>query len=292
MNNGRGLVGRYPLTSFFVLAFGLSWLAWTPYVLSENGLGLVPLHFPVIAGSTQLLGVLPGAYLGPILSAFLVTALAYGRPGLRQWLGRFLKWRVSWRWYLSVLLGVPIALALTSIPFSAERHLPTASLLGAYAVGLVFQMITTGLAEEPGWRDFALPHLQPRFGALRGTILLGVLWGCWHLPLFLTEWGGWPEVRPLKVVEFLVSCAAISIVMTWVFNRTKESLPIAMILHTSVNNFMSVAWLAMFPAVRADDSMLILLIAFSAAAIILLVTTRGRLGYRAPATREHELAAV
>ncbi|HKN54234.1 MAG TPA: CPBP family intramembrane glutamic endopeptidase [Amycolatopsis sp.] len=289
----RGLVARYPLTSFFALAFGLSWFAWTPYVLSENGLGLEPIRFPVILGSTQLLGVLPGAYLGPILSAFVVTALAEGRPGLRRWLGRFLKWRVSWRWYVSVIVGVPVVLAVTSLPFTREWHLPTLSLLAAYAVGLVIQMLTTGLAEEPGWRDFALPHMQRRFGPLRGTLVLGMLWGTWHLPLFLTEWGGWPDVHWLPVMEFVVSAVMISVVMTWVFNRTGESLPLAMILHTGVNNFFSVAWLAMFPAASRQDATDILLIAFTVAAVILITGTRGRLGYRPAmsAARHHQVFA-
>lgn len=275
----RGLVARYPLTSFFALAFALSWFAWTPYVLSKNGLGLEPFSFPVILGTTQLLGVLPGAYLGPILAAFIVTALAEGRPGLRRWLGRFLRWRVSWRWYLAVILSVPVALAVTSLPFVDEWHLPTISLLSMYLIGLVIQMLTTGLAEEPGWRDFALPYLQPKFGPLRGTLLLGVLWGAWHLPLFLTEWAG-PNVQWTAVVEFIAAAVMISVVMTWVFNRTGESLPIAIILHSGINNFMSIAWPTMFPTASHNDGTRVVLIAATAAAVILIATTRGRLGYQ------------
>jgi membrane protease YdiL (CAAX protease family) len=62
---------------------------------------------------------------------------------------------------------------------------PTIALLLAYPPMLLAQLATTGPAEEPGWRDFALPLLQRRFGPLAGTLLLGVLWGAWHLPLFL-----------------------------------------------------------------------------------------------------------
>jgi membrane protease YdiL (CAAX protease family) len=286
----RGLVARHPLTSFFTLAFALSWLAWTPYVLSENGLGLEPIRFPVILGTTQLLGVLPGAYLGPILAAFIVTVMAEGRPGLRRWLARFLKWRVSWHWYLAVLLGVPAALAVTSLPFTSEWHLPTTAILATYAIGLIFQMFTTGLAEEPGWRDFALPHMQPKFGPLRGTLILGTLWGAWHLPLFLTEWAG-PNPHWTTVVEFVVSAVMISVAMTWVFNRTGESLPIAMILHSGINNFMSIAWPSMFPTANPHDGTRIVLIASTAVALLLITTTRARLGYR-PATRQDQLLAA
>jgi membrane protease YdiL (CAAX protease family) len=191
----RGLIRRRPLICYFVLANLLSWAAWTPYILSATGLGVLHVHFPSVLGSTQIVGVLPGAYLGPILSAFLVTAVADGRAGLRRWAGRLLKWRVSWRWYLSVLVGVPAVLTLTSLALTGGHvQAPPASALVAYLPILLLELVTTGVAEEPGWRDFALPRLQRRYGPLVGTLILGPLWGAWHLPLFLSEWAGWPHV--------------------------------------------------------------------------------------------------
>lgn len=83
-----GLVRRHPLLSFFVLANVMSWLAWVPYILSQHGLGIWGYRFPDLLGTSQFLGVLPGAYLGPIASALLVTAVADGRAGLRRWVGR------------------------------------------------------------------------------------------------------------------------------------------------------------------------------------------------------------
>ncbi|PRX46919.1 CAAX prenyl protease-like protein [Prauserella shujinwangii] len=279
----REFAAHRPLASFFVLSFALSWLAWAPYVLSENGLGVIPLSFPVILGSTQLLGVLPGAYAGPLLSAFVLTALIGGRAGLRRWLGRVTRWKVNWRWYVGVLGGVPLALAVTSLPFAGGWSVPAASVLIAYLVGLAFQLVTTGLAEEPGWRDFALPYLQPKYGPLRGTLILGPLWGVWHLPLFFTEWGGWPHFSVVEVLEFCAAATAISVVMTWVFNRTGESLPLAALLHISVNNFFSTAWLPLFPTMDPRDLAHVFLIASAVAAVVTVLATRGRLGYRNPA---------
>lgn len=282
-----GLIARYPMTAFFVLAFGLSWSSWTGYVVSQNGLGLDPgLRFPDLLGphSSQLLGVLPGAYLGPITAAFIVTAVTDGRAGLRRWAGRLLRWRINWRWYAGTILGVPAALAVTSIPFSGgDIRMPPVTALAAFVPGLIFQMITTGLAEEPGWRDFALPRLQPRFGPLRGNLILGPLWGAWHLPLFLTDWAG-PDVQAYTVVEFIATTFTFSLIMTWAFNRTGESLPIAMLMHTSVNNFFSTVWTAIFPSIDLETgSTHVFLIASTVVAVILLVATRGRLGYRRPA---------
>ena len=165
-----GLIRRHPLLSFFVLANLLSWLAWTPYVLSQNGLGLWAYSYPEVLGSSQILGVLPGAYLGPVTSAFLVTLIADGRDGLRRWVRRLWHWRVRWHWYAVALLGVPAVLLLAGLVFTGgEIHAPSVMVLAAYVPALLLQMLTTGLAEEPGWRDFALPRLQSRFGPLAGV---------------------------------------------------------------------------------------------------------------------------
>ncbi|MFC8333713.1 type II CAAX endopeptidase family protein [Streptomyces olivaceus] len=276
----RGSLGRYPLTWFFSLAFGLSWVAWIPYILSGNGLGVLGFTFPGGDGGSQVLGVLPGAYLGPILSAFLVTAAAEGRPGLRAWLGRMAKWRVGWRWYAGVLVAVPAVLTLTSAVLGGRGPvLPSAAVLVAFVPGLVLQMITTGLAEEPGWRDFAMPILQRRHGALLGSLIVGPLWGVWHLPLFLSDWGGYPDVPWWQPVEFIGTTIAFSFVMTWVFNRTGQSLPLAMLLHVGVNNYFSIAWSDMFPELSSGYTTHAFLISSAVAATVLLIATRGRLGY-------------
>lgn len=277
----RGYVAQRPIASFFVVAFALSWLIWTPYVLSRNGLGVLPLEYPVIGGSTQLLGVLPGAYVGPLSAAFLLTALIDGRPGLRRWVGRVMKWKVNWRWYVGVIVGVPAAIVICTLPFSTDVRLPAVSLLLAYIVGLALQLVTTGLAEEPGWRDFALPHLQPKYGPLRGTLLLGPVWGLWHLPLFFTEWGG-PTFSWVKLGAFVVTATAVSVVMTWVFNKTGESLPVAAILHVGINNFLSTAWAPMFPTADPEVAGHAVLAATVIAAVVTIAATRGKLGYLSP----------
>ncbi|GAA3733660.1 type II CAAX endopeptidase family protein [Streptomyces tremellae] len=279
----RGALRRTPLTWFFVLTYGLSWLAWTPYVLSENGLGLWHFSFPVIGGSTQLLGVLPGAYLGPITSALLVTGVTEGRAGLRVWRRRMTNFRAGAGWYVLVLLAVPAVLTAASAALVGSVPLaPSAALLAAYLPGLLLQMVTTGLAEEPGWREFAMPRMQSRHSPARASLVVGVLWGVWHLPLFLTEWGGWPHVDPTRPLEFVATTIAFSYVMTWVFNRSGESMPLVMLLHTGVNNFFSLAFRPMFPSLPTSAITHAFLIASVAAALVLLLATRGRLGKPAP----------
>ncbi|MFE3598923.1 CPBP family intramembrane glutamic endopeptidase [Streptomyces sp. NPDC059142] len=279
----RGAVGRRPLLWFFAGAMLLSWVAWTPYILSETGLGVLDLRFPELLGSSQILGVLPGAYLGPVTAAFLVTAATEGREGIGRWVGRLTKWRVSWRWYAGIILGVPAALILATLPLSGgDIRFPSATVVAAYLPMLLIQIVTTGLSEEPGWRDFALPRLQDRFGPLVGTLILGPLWGVWHLPLFFSEWGGYPHISALGIAEFVLAATTISLVITWVFNRTGESMPMALLLHVGINSFASLAASDMFPTVDFDHggASRVSLIASGVAAVILLIATRGRLGHR------------
>ncbi|MBN9794517.1 CPBP family intramembrane metalloprotease domain-containing protein [Pseudonocardia sp. TMWB2A] len=287
--DGSGLAGairRRPLPSFFLLANLMSWTAWTPYVLSRNGLGVWDFRFPDVLGTGQILGVLPGAYLGPIASAFLVTAVADGRPGLRRWVGRMWRWRVRWHWYALTLLGVPAAMLVTGFVFSGGRIVaPSLLVVAVYVPALLLQMVTTGLAEEPGWRDFALPRLQRRFGPLAGTMVLGPLWALWHMPLFLTDWGGGSGADWTRPAAFVLFCLAFNIVMTWVFNRTGESLPMAMLLHVGVNNFASVVWSETFPALDVNRSMQAMAAGSVVVAVVVLAGTRGRLGYDHRRTR-------
>jgi membrane protease YdiL (CAAX protease family) len=292
----RGFVRGHALATFFVLANGLSWLAWLPYILSQNGLGLIGLRFPEVLGTDQVLGVLPGAYIGPVTAAFVVTALAEGRTGLRHWAGRLVRWRVNWRWYAGILTAVPATLLLVTcaLPGALEGiRMPSIAILAGYLPMLIAQFITTAVAEEPGWRDFALPRLQRRHGATFGTVVLGVLWGVWHLPLYLTHWGGWPGVAWWQPIEFVAACVPISLVMTWVFNRTNQSLPMVMILHASINSVFSLIWPEMFPQLANRDSIHVVLIASSVAALVLIAATRGKLGLRtAQATPEPAREAV
>ncbi|MEU9835325.1 type II CAAX endopeptidase family protein [Streptosporangium sp. NPDC048047] len=278
----RGFIRNRPLVSFFALANLMSWAAWIPYVLSDNGLGVWDFTFPSLLGTTQFAGVLPGAYLGPIFAAYIVTRVADGREGVRRWVGRMTKWRVGWVWYLVAALGVPAAIMAAGFALSdGDAHMPPVALLVAYVPALLLQMVTTGLAEEPGWRDFALPRMQRRFGPLGATAVLGPLWGCWHLPLFLSQWGGWPDVTWMTVAEFVAFASVFSVVVTWVFNRTGQSLPLVMLLHVSVNNFMSIVYGAMFPSLdTAEQASHVTLLAATTAAVLVLIATRGRLGYR------------
>ncbi|GII81744.1 CAAX amino protease [Sphaerisporangium rufum] len=281
---------KRPLLTYFALSYGVTWLCWLPYILSETGVGVLPIRFPEVLGSSQTLGILPGAYLGPVMAAFVVTAVADGRPGLRRWAARLVRWRVAPRWYLGVILAVPVVAVAATFPIPgalADLRTPDISVLLMYVPMLALQCVTTGLAEEPGWRDFAQPRLQARYGPLAGSLILGPLWGAWHLPLFFSEWAGRSGADWTMMVEFIGSAIPLSIVMAWVFNRTNESLPVVMLFHAGVNTVYSLAWAELFPSLdEFGDSLHSLAIGSGVAAVVLLIATRGRLGYEPLAARE------
>jgi membrane protease YdiL (CAAX protease family) len=276
----RNLIRRFPLGCYFLLAYAISWVAWLPYLLSDDGVGL--LHFNLGSPYLSQLVALPGAYLGPLSAAFIVTAATEGRTGLRRWRHRLLKWRVDGQWYLLAVIGVPTVLILgtLALPGAASQiRFPTAEALALYLPFLVFQVLTTGIAEEPGWRDFALPRIQQRFGPLTGTLILGPLWAAWHLPLFLTQWALTP-LTPLSFAQFAMMSVVFSITITWIFNRCGQSLPIAMLVHASHNNLFSVLWSDIFPHLEpAWNQLNAAIIAYAVIAVLIILTTRGRLGY-------------
>src|SRR5215218_10901867 len=107
----KGLLARHPLSFFFLMAFAFSWIAWAPWVLSEEGAGLLPFSSPLLAPVALPIGI----FLGPTLAAFIMTGITEGRVGIRRLLRRIVLWRVGLRWYLIALVGVPVVMALGTL---------------------------------------------------------------------------------------------------------------------------------------------------------------------------------
>ena len=275
----HGLLARHPLTAFFVMAYAFSWLVELPVVLSETGTGLLPytLPQPVIA-----LAIAGATFVGPTVSAFIMTGLTEGRTGIRRLLRRYVQWRVGIQWYLFVLLAIPAIELLGAIvvPGALASYQPlTLTMVLAYPLAFASTFLLGGpLGEEPGWRGFALPRLQRRNGPLVGSLILGVLWALWHLPLF---WSGvWTPPTIPNILMFIVMITALTIIMTWVFNHANGSLLITMLMHASFNTFANRIVAPLFPApILNEFGLLPELIGFTATALVLIAVTRGRLGY-------------
>jgi uncharacterized protein len=131
------------------------------------------------------------------------------------------------------------------------------------------------LGEEPGWRGFALPRLQARYGALVGSLILGVLWSLWHLPLLLTPGGAtWTGNLGLFVLLGL----ALAILHSWVYNGTRASLLAVMLLHAAINTSTRLI-LPNIPGLNRDDGNVLLVVVYGATALLLVALTKGRLAY-------------
>jgi uncharacterized protein len=220
------LVRRHPLITFFVLAYALSWLIESP---------LVFLRDTVTAGDPPGLFLVILASNVPSVLAIVLTATVLGRGSLRKLLGRLLIWRVNPLWYLMVVLG-PVVLVGGVVGLNALMGGPALSLgvplLGA-AIFLAFSIFPgSALGEEIGWRGYVLPRLQTRMSALSASLILAPIWGLWHLPLWLT---GKPTSTPTFYAAFFASVIAFSVILTWVYNSTRGSLLMVVLLHATAN---------------------------------------------------------
>jgi membrane protease YdiL (CAAX protease family) len=268
----------HPLFSFFFIAYTFSWITFVPYVLSQWG--ILPK-----ATSYTLFHVVHT--YGPAVAAIIMIRMTEGKAGLIRLRSRIRQWRAGWHWYLFVLVGIPALVVLGIIvqPGAlASFQGVTPTLLVSYP--LTFLVIIFGggpLGEEPGWRGFALPRMQPRYGPLRGSLILGIFWCFWHLADFLTPTqGGGPGTGLAAFFTnlpiFLLMVLALTIIFTWVFNHTAGSVFIAILLHASVNT-PELVLLPLFPAVDHTGILVAYLIAFGVTALLIVILTRGRLGY-------------
>ena len=271
-----GVLARYPLVSFFLLAFAFTWgYFW---------LILVPLN---LLGPLTALGA-----AGPPISAFLILAITSGKPGVLRLLRSYVHWRVGVQWYLVTLIGVPAMMFLSYLVVPgglADFVAPDWSFISLYLSDFAFTLFLAGgpLLEEGGWRGFALPRMQRLHGPLVGTLILGALWGLWHLPfLFGPLAGTGPDATfvsaSIAFVLFIIGLIGLSVIMTWVLNNTGGSVLMAILLHAAFDH--APVFGALFPSttpyyVPVHFQTLGIAIVFSVTALIIIVFTRGRLGY-------------
>jgi membrane protease YdiL (CAAX protease family) len=272
----KGALVRYPLIFYFIIAYVGSWLVVLPYLRSPGGAGLLPFNWPIPFPVSAALA----PFAGPCLAAFIMTGVTQGSAGIRRLLRRIVLWRVGVWWYLFALVGIPAITVLGALVLPgvlASWQAPASSLLLTYPVSFVVSLIIGGpLGEEIGWRGFALPRLQRDQGPLGGSLILGLLWAFWHLPYFwMPEWGT-PKGTVLDIVWFVLADIALTIVYTWVFNNTKGSLLIVILVHASNDAFFINQ---LFRAPIVTDSLVPFVVGFGTAAVLLIILTRGRLDY-------------
>jgi len=272
---------KHPLIAYFSLAFAGTWLLDLPMVLGKNGLGLFSYSVPM---AIYVILFLLGSFSGPTLAAFVVTNAMEGKGGMRKLFSRYGQWRVKARWYLLVVFGFPIiyiaaGIALQGIPIEALR-VNWMTFFSTYLPALLIFPAFITWGEEPGWRGFALTRLQENYHPLVASLIVGFMHGLWHLPVFLLVFGP-PALGPFDVKEFFANILAImvlTVIWTWVFNKTKRSILFAVLLHASLNA--SQAWMGNLIPNYPDGAGKIALGFYVVAAVVLILFTKGHLGYK------------
>lgn len=246
VTSSRGII------RFFALALAFTW----SILLTEAAVvrGWLPFHLP------QPLLMLSG--FGPAFAALIVVGRQNGRTGIRQLLGRLKWWRVGWHWYTIVMLGPALllvtAVMLASFNGPAPNFGQTQVAILAHTQGIspwlllpihATLLFITLLGEEIGWRGLALPELLRRFNPTAASLILGILWGVWHLPMIWVPALG-AGVASVPLGWFLVDIVAMSLLYTWIFQHTQGSLLIATLLHTANNT--AAAFIPLLPPAATD----------------------------------------
>ena len=284
----KRLISRHPLIAYFVIAFAGSWAFLLPIALSRNvnGLGILPFRSDI----AFIIAFVLATPAGPALASLAVTAITSGRAGVGLLLRRCVQWRVGVGWYLIAIFGfIPLYLVDISVFYGVNLNLALLAqwtlIFTVFFPNAVFNILTASFAEELGWRGFALPRLQQRYGPVLGTVILGTLHALWHLPAFFTM-----SLGPFSLtnyVGFFIVVIATTFLYTWVFNHTKGSVLLATLTHGFSNaasfvfvlvpaHLVVTGWARPFVygGWQADN-----IVIFGALALLLLVATRGRLGY-------------
>ena len=156
------------------------------------------------------------------IAGVIVIAIVQGRPGFRELGSRLVRWRVGWHWYLVALL--PVGLYLLATAFSGALSTFTLdgktflSILFSPEAGILVAFFLRGaMGEEPGLRGFALPRLQMRVSPFRASLVIGILWAAWHIPVLLHQ-------DIISIVAFLLLAFVLSFVFKWLFHGSGGSL--------------------------------------------------------------------
>ena len=243
------LIRRYPLITFFVLAYVLSWWPWILYALD-----LLPQ--PIVG-------------FGPFLAAIVVLAITRGKTGVVGLLRRMVRWRVGLRWYAVALL-LPVAISLAAAVFNvllgaqAPSSVELGSWMGLFSTFFLLLLVPGigGAWEEPGWRGYALPRLQVGRSALFASLILWIGIVVWHLPLFMVGEIHWSDV---------VFMLGFVIVFNWVFNNADGSVLILMLMHAMNNTISGSFFSPMFSGVDSVRQAWLYAALWCAVAIVVVV---------------------
>jgi membrane protease YdiL (CAAX protease family) len=250
MKSIRPWISRNPVLLYYLGAFAISW-----------GGTLIAIGGPsqLLSGeATAAVGaiVIMATVLGPAAAGVMMTAAVNGRAGLGDLASPLLKWRVGARWYAAAVLTAPLSVtaALLGLSLFSSEFLPAYLTTrepvepGAFEVtglSILVAAAAAGFFEELGWTGFAKPRMTVQYGVAVTGIVMGILWGLWHLPSNL--WGSAHAAGTLPLAIYMAALLftflpPYRVLMVWVYAHT-QSVLIAMLMHASLVTF----WLVSMP---------------------------------------------
>lgn len=271
MTTDRGFNQRRLLTVYFILTFAISWGA----ILILAG----PDGIPATPDQAVMLGM--AMLIGPTVAGILLTGIASGKGGYHDLLSRLVRGRVGIRWYAMALLIAPLTTAVVVLVlwlFSSD-FTPSISTSDDKANLVIMGFVAglmVGIFEELGWTGFAIPMMLRRYSILSTGLIVGLLWGAWHLLLFWESdsfFGVFPFA--LLIARLFFWLPAYRILMVWVYDRT-HSLFVVILMHMSL-----VATLQIIDPSLAENNLLIFILVRGAAlwviAGVVILANRGRI---------------
>lgn len=211
---------NHPVTSFFLISIGVSWILWILAIITPP---------PLFSWSPLF------AYFGPLVAAGAIIRITGG--DLQTWVSRIVRWRVAPRWY-GLAIGLPIISVVGIVGISIQLgdslsfSLPSwLQIISRYST-LILPHIVLTIGEEAGWRGFALPRLQRKYDAFIASLIIGVIWGIWSIPLFFLSAPPQPQITDILYVPIFI---ALSILFTYIYNSTGGSVWITSIFHAGIH---------------------------------------------------------
>ena len=273
----KTFINRYQISIFFILTFVFSWFPWYAGIAPE-----------VMA-------------MGPSIAAFIIVLIVGGKRGFVDLVRPFGRWRASLGLWGIAIFG-PAALYLVGLglhlllggevpPFTMIRS--ELSLIPLYLVMVVLMPWNGSIGEEFGWRGYALPKLQNKYGPLIASLVIGTIWGIWHLPSFFAPQGVIGAIAAsigmIFILPYTLGTIANTIFMTWLYNKSKASALIAGIVWHAAINFWAPVLLSDSTLVAAREGThlptiapnlyLTVLTVQVVGAVILVIITKGKLAY-------------
>ena len=240
MKVGKAFVMKHPVLIYYILVFTISW-GGIILVVGSSG-------YPGSSEQVEKLSLpaLLTLFAGPSLSGLLLTGLVHGQVGFRDLFSRLLRWRVEAYWYAIALLFAPllVALILLGLLLFSPEYIPgivvTSDKVFLLIFGLAWGLIGGGLLEKLGWTGFIVPELRRRYSVFTTGLIVGILWGIWHI--LITFWMSGTSSGDLSLAIFvpatifnLVSLPAYRVLLVQFYDRT-GSLLLAMLMHALLSS--------------------------------------------------------